>query len=138
MTDDSQSEAEELLQQSKSQRRHTSEPSEGEPTSSGVDRVNAIKQALLSIDTGENPENINIRDKRLKALFIGLEDANELDGIAGELSAVLSSDDPIEDATQSDIARLLIRVGLQEALPEVLEDATEARQKALMEQASDF
>lgn len=133
-----ESEAEELLQQSKDQKRHTSDPTDSGLPDTEVDRVEAIKEALLSIESGNTPENINIRDRRLKGLLVGLEVAGELDTIAEDLVATLDGDFEIDEATQSDMARLLIRVGLQEALPEVLDDATEARQKALMEQASEF
>lgn len=133
-----ESEAEELLQQSKDQKRHTSDPTDSGLPETEVDRVEAIKEALLSIESGNTPENINIRDRRLKGLLVGLEVAGELDTIAEDLVATLDGDFEIDEATQSDMARLLIRVGLQEALPEVLDDATEARQKALMEQASEF
>jgi hypothetical protein len=93
---------------------------------------------LLSVEDGETPENINVRDARLKALLVGLEDAGELSDVAQSLAETLDTDSDDREATQSDVARLLIRVGLQEALPDLLADATEARQRAALEQASDF
>ena len=93
---------------------------------------------MLSVEDGETPENINVRDARLKALLVGLEDAGELSDVAQSLAETLDTDSDDREATQSDVARLLIRVGLQEALPDLLADATEARQRAALEQASDF
>lgn len=135
---DTDVDAEELLQQSKEQTRHTSEPAATTASSAGVDRIEAIKEALIAIDGGEVPENINIRDKRLKALIVGLERSGDLEGVVTDVGATLDTNVDIDEPTQSDLARLLIRAGLQEALPDVLEDATEARQKALLEEATDF
>jgi len=138
MTDNNDADAEELLQQSKEQSRHTTEPNQSpSPT---VDRTGAIKDALLAIEEGDAPENINVRDKRLKALLVGLDNAGELDEVAEALDRKLDQDTDIgaQDTTQSDVARLLIRLGLQSGLQDVLDDATEARQQALLEQADSY
>lgn len=132
MTDETQK-AEELLQGSKEQSRHTSEPAAPEANDDEfTDRTTAIAAALLDVEHGEIPENINIRDARLKALLVGLEESDELDDIVGRLGGDL------EDATQSDLARLLIRLALQEELPDVLDDAKEANRRVALEQANDF
>jgi hypothetical protein len=140
MSNDSTADAEELLQQSKEQSRHTSEPTATDSEGEGVDRVTAIKDALVAIDAGDAPENINLRDARLKALLVGLGEADELSSAASDAAEVLDGDPDIdlEDASQSDVARLLLRIGLQEALPEVLEDAKEARKQKALEQADGF
>lgn len=140
MTDESDDvDPEELLQQSKERKRHTSEPTHS-PDSPDVDRVEAIKTALLAIDEGNAPENINLRDARLKALLVGLEEANELQQIAAELNTIVDGDldADTDEISQSDVARLLLRVGLQEGIPEVLEDAQEARKQKAVEQAEGF
>jgi len=138
MSEDTESDAEELLQQSKEQSRHTSEPTSSETSPTGLDRTEAIKRALLAIEEGDVPENINIRDARLKALLVGLEDAGELDEIAATLATILDADVDTDEVTQSDVARLLIRTGLQEGVPDLLEDATDARQQAVLEQTDNF
>jgi len=138
MSEDTESDAEELLQQSKEQSRHTSEPTSSETSPTGLDRTEAIKRALLAIEEGDVPENINIRDTRLKALLVGLEDAGELDEIAATLATILDADVDTDEVTQSDVARLLIRTGLQEGVPDLLEDATDARQQAVLEQTDNF
>jgi len=136
MSEDTESDAEELLQQSKEQSRHTSEPTQS--GSAELGRTEAIKNALLAVEDGDTPENINIRDARLKALLVGLEDAGELEEIATALASGLEADVDADAVTQSDVARLLIRTGLQEGVPDLLDDATEARQQAVLEQTDDF
>ncbi len=141
MTDNPDADPEELLQQSKEQSRHTSEPSETQHSAEQtVDRVTAIKQALIDIDDGDAPENINLRDARLKSLFVGLSETGELSQIATELETVVEGDTAVStnSASQSDVARLLLRVGLQEALPKVLEDAKEARKQKVLEEADEY
>jgi len=139
MSDDTDR-AEEMLDQVKDQKRYTSEPDAPAPAEESPDRTDAIKEALLAVDDGDLPENINIRDARLKALLVGLEDADELNTVAASLAQQLDADTDIapDAATQSDVARLLIRTGLQEGTPDLLNDATDARQQAALEQASDF
>jgi hypothetical protein len=140
MTDESDDvDPEELLQQSKERKRHTSEPTQS-PDSPGVDRVEAIKNALIAIDEGNAPENINLRDARLKGLLVGLEEAGELQQVAADLNTIVDGDldADTDDISQSDVARLLLRVGLQEGIPEVLEDAQEARKQKAVEQAEGF
>lgn len=140
MTDESDDvDPEELLQQSKEQKRHTSEPNQS-TDSSDVDRVEAIKNALITIEGGDAPENINLRDARLKALLVGLEEADELQKVAADLSPTVNAnlDLNVDNISQSDVARLLLRVGLREGLPDVLEDAQEARKQKAVEQAEGF
>lgn len=140
MTDESDDvDPEELLQQSKERKRHTSEPTQS-PDSPDVDRVEAIKNALIAIDEGNAPENINLRDARLKGLLVGLEEAGELQQVAADLNTIVDGDldADTDDISQSDVARLLLRVGLQEGIPEVLEDAQEARKQKAVEQAEGF
>lgn len=128
---------EELLQQSKDQTRHTSEPTQ-QPTEAGVDRVDAIKEALVAIEEGDAPENINIRDANMKALLVGLRDAGELDSVAETLAAELDDEVETTEVSQSDVARLLMRIGLREALPGVHEDAEEAAKQKAVEQATGY
>jgi hypothetical protein len=137
MTDDEEK-AEELLQASTEKERTNTEAASIESdTDDSVDRTQAIKEALLSIEGGDVPENINVRDARLKALLVGLEEADELGDVGEDLAAAAGVDDA-DVSTQSDVARLLMRAGLREVLPEVLDDATEARQRAVLEQTDDF
>lgn len=140
MTDtDGEKDAEELLEQSKEQSRHTSEPDVNSTPaeSEDVSRVEAIKQALVEIEENGAPENINCRDPRLKALLVGLDEADELGSVATDIVAELDDDRNVEtdNVSQSDVARLLMRAGLQAALPSLLEDAEAARKRKAVEQA---
>lgn len=139
MSNQSNTDAEEALQAAKEQKRHTSQATSGDGSEdAAVDRVAAIKDALVSIEAGEAPENINLRDQRLKALLVALDETGELDTIAATLADELGTDIDTSDVSQSEVARLLLRVGLQEALPDVLDDATEARKEKAKEQADSF
>jgi hypothetical protein len=134
---DNEPDPEDLLSEAKNQTRHTTEPTQS-AAPGAVDRTTAIKDAWLEIEDGEAPQNINIRDTNLKALFVGLQEAGDLEDVAGDIASALESDVAADGTTQSDLARLLIRAGLQEVVPGVLEDATDARQQAVLEQANDF
>jgi len=136
MTDETE-DAEELLKQSAEQSRHTSEPTSSREEDA-PDRVDAIKEALDDIEDGDAPENINLRDARLKALLVGLGDAGELEDAASALAPKVDVDVDTSDISQSDIARLLLRLGLQEALPEVYDAGREAAKKRAVEQAEQF
>jgi len=140
MSNDNQDLAEEALQKSKEQKRHTSVAQFDHSPVEDIDLQKAIKDALVAIDDGNHPENINIRDARLKALLVGLEDAEELQNVATTLEDTLETDSDVDttDPTQSDVTRLLIRVGLQEGVPSILQQATEAQKRAVLEQASGF
>lgn len=139
MSDDNANAAEELLQQSKDQRRHNSPAADSvDETDAASGRVDAIKDALVAIEAGDAPENINLRDARLKALLVGLDDAGELDAVAVELAEAADVDLDATNVSQSEVARLLMRIGLQETLPDMLEDATAANKQRAVEQASEF
>jgi len=75
MTDDTP-DAEELLQQSKTQKRHETDPADitvaDEPT-----LVDAVADAYAS----DISENLTIRDGNLAALFAGLEETGELEAV---------------------------------------------------------
>lgn len=134
--------AEAALQQSKEKKRHTSEPeaqAAGTDDAAEVSRVDAIKEALIAIEDGDAPENINVRDGRMKALLVGLDEADSLVAVAEQLADHLGDEDvDTEDVSQSDVARLWMRVGLREALPDVRKDAEEAAREKAMEQETGY
>lgn len=147
MTDDDEIEA--ILEKTKENKRHTAQPEGGEEEdqddskeetqneSQGPDRTTAIKDALLAIDRGERRTNVTIRDARIKAFLDGIEASGDLETAANQLADRLGSD-PEENPTRSDIARLAIRIGLHECLPEMIEDVRDAHKEALLEQADEF
>lgn len=90
------------------------------------DLEDAIVDVLGSIGAGETSKTLSVRDDRLAALILGLEDTAELDGIGKALNANLEQTDSDEDFDRSEVIRLAIRVGLNEAAPEVVETARDA------------
>jgi hypothetical protein len=90
------------------------------------DLEDAIVDVLGSIEAGETSKTLSVRDDRLAALILGLEDTAELDGIGKALNANLEQTDSDEDFDRSEVIRLAIRVGLNEAAPEVVETARDA------------
>ncbi|RLM32661.1 hypothetical protein [Haloarcula sp. Atlit-120R] len=122
MTDDK--DPEELLAQSKEQKRHTSEPS-----TTDSDDTQSLEEAIAdvyqSIDEGETPHNLTIRDESLAALLRGLEDMNQLSELASDASEELGRDDVGHD-TRSPVLGMLVRIGLRETRPDLIEAGKDA------------
>jgi hypothetical protein len=97
-----------------------------EPTNISETRVDALVDAFASIDQGDRPKTIALRDQPVAALLTVLSESEEdMQTVGGELQRALGRD-PIEEYDRSEIVRLAIRVGLQEAAPEYLEQLGEA------------
>lgn len=132
MTDE-KPDPEELLQESKNQRRHTTES-----TSAGVqedvdDEISPLGDEILeaygAIEAGELSTQVQTRDEDLAAILEGL--ANQpldldrvVDAAADELGA-----DVDDDPTKADAVRLLVRVGLRAVDGETLDAAREAKRE---------
>ena len=115
--------AEDLLQQSK-QKRHETNPSDSQPTTSLKD---AIKQELAAIEAGEKPQNVTVRDGNLVALLDGLDEAGDLETIVADARAALGRDG--DEVSRSEAARLLIRIGIAEVAPDAIRTAVEAQKE---------
>ena len=76
---------EELLEQSKEQKRHRSEPQQS-TESEGPSLEEYIADVYEELDAGEVPTNLTMRDRNLAALIRGLDEADQLDaaGHSGE------------------------------------------------------
>jgi len=85
----------------------------------------AIVDLLAAIEDGEESKTLSVRDARLAALVKGLEEADELDGVGNALRSELDRE-ANGDADRSEVLRLAVRLGLQEAAPEVLDAARDA------------
>lgn len=135
MSDDS-NKAEELLQQSKNQKRHTTDPagsSEGNGPSSLQD---AVKDAYTRLDDGEMHENLTVRDGDLAALMAALEETGELSSVGEAANQWLDRD---EDASsRAAVLKLLLRVGLNEVAADEIEAAKNGKREFLASQADDF
>lgn len=136
MTDETQ-EAEELLQQAKQQKRHKTEPTrdDGDDTPS---LEAAIAKAYEKIDANEIPETLTLRDEHLAALFAGLDETDQLQTIGAEAAKALDRDVDSDLGTRATVLKLLVRIGIQEAQPEVIDAAKAGRKQHLEKQADEF
>lgn len=132
MTDDNSDTdaAEELLQKSKSNKRHQTDPS----TSSEDTRD--LADAVADAYAADISENLTIRDGNLAALFAGLEETGELetviDAAAGEL------DREADGTSKAEALRLLVRIALGEVAPETLQAGAEGYQQFRESQDYEF
>ncbi len=90
------------------------------------DLEDAIVDVLGSIEAGETSKTLSVRDDRLAALILGLEDTTELDGVGKALETQLGRTNSDDNFDRSEVIRLAIRVGLKEADPEVVQTARDA------------
>ena len=145
MSDDEKT-AEELLSQSKNQRRHnTDAPTTGDETDTDVDDTEetvdlaeAVAEVYDEIEAGETPSNLTLRDTDLAALFTGLERSGELAEIVEAAHNTLDRDGDPKSLTRATALRLLVRVGLGEVDESVIESAKDGKQQHLTKQASEF
>lgn len=135
-----QEDAEELLKQSKNQRRHTTDApaKKDRDGSESVELADAVAEVLGEIDQGDTPSNLTLRDGDLAALFAGLERSGDLDRIVQEAHDALDRDGAPDSLTRATALRLLVRVGLAEIDPSVIDAAIEGKQRYLTDQASNF
>ncbi|WP_276257194.1 hypothetical protein [Halomontanus rarus] len=133
MTDDTQK-AEELLQQSKEQKRHETEPTEAEPDPDDTQSLeDAVCAAYWRLENDEMPSNLTLRDRNLAALFAGLEESGELVEVGEAAAEKLDRDDDVE--SRADVLRLLLRSALADIDESVLESAKEGHTQFAVEQA---
>jgi len=129
MTDDTP-DAEELLQQSKTQKRHETDPADitvaDEPT-----LVDAVADAYAS----DISENLTIRDGNLAALFAGLEETGELEAV---IEAAADDWTTTDGTSKAEALRLLVRVALGEVAPETLEAGAKGYQQFRESQDYEF
>lgn len=106
--------------------------SETQPDDSGA-LEDAIVAALQDIDSGEVSKTLSLRDERLTALVRGLEATDDLEDAGRALAEQLGreTDDKID---RSEFLRLAVRLGLEEAAPDVLETARRASGRHAAEQ----
>lgn len=119
MTDD---ELEELRRQTDVGTRAQSQPSSDD----GDELEDAMVTLLDAIEDGELSKTLSVRDARLTALVRALEETGELDDVGVALQEALGRDANPESVDRSELLRLSVRLGLQEAAPEVVETARDA------------
>lgn len=122
MTDNK--DAEELLAQSKDQKRHNtetqSEPEEESPETLSLE--DAIADAYEALDAGDLHENLTVRDDNMAALVAGMQATGDLEAVGKSANRRLDRDFDVD--TRAGFLRAVLRVGLDEVASEKL-DAVE-------------
>lgn len=118
-----------------------------EPTATDTDDdtpslEDAIADAFARIDDGEANEHLTTRDRKLSALFTGLDDADQLVELGQEAADALERDESPE--TQAEVIRLLLRYSIADLDADLfesgkagLETYEKAKAKQRAEQASE-
>lgn len=117
---------EELLQQSKTQRRTSTEPTSSDAAEARPDLVDAIAAAFDDLEAGELNSTFGFRDARLVALFVGLERSGELVRVVTDAQRRLGREPDPDAASRSQLASLLIRLGIRELDADLLDAASDA------------
>lgn len=138
MTDDTDTDPEKLLQQSRHQRRTTTEPTASDDGDGQPTLQEAVTQAFADLEAGELNSTFGFRDERLVALLIGLERSGELTRVVRETEAALDSGPSPDSATRSAAASLLIRLGLQHLDEDILETGRAGYEAHLRSKAKEF
>lgn len=90
------------------------------------DFVDALDDALESIDQGELSDTITAYDPKLAAVLQALEEDDRMDDVFDQLQEAYDGDSGLQKPSRSAIIRLAVRVGLQEGTDSVLDDLEEA------------
>jgi len=122
---------EELLEQSKEQKRHRSQPQEQHEDSDKPTLEAYIADVYEDLDAGEVPTNLTMRDQNLAALIRGLDEADQLDAVGADVREHLDRD-ATDSESRGSVLGLLVRAGLNEVRPDLIE-AGEAGYKAFRE-----
>lgn len=126
----------EILEQSKQQKRHTSEP-----TTNDEDDTPPLEEEIVAVydalDADEVPSNLTMRDENLAALIRGLDAAGQLDEVGADVRDHLGRDDA-DSENRGSVLRLLVRAGLTEIRPDLLETGKDAHKRYLDQQSDEF
>lgn len=88
----------------------------------------ALVDAYRGLDDGDFPKNLSLWDGNLAVILRALQEADELDSVIDAAADQLDRDvDETNRDSRGEALRLLIRVGLAETNPELLERAAYAR-----------
>jgi len=107
---------------------------EATPSESSSDLEDAMVAMLDAVEGGETSKTLSVRDARLTALVRALEETDELEAVGTDLQDALGRDVAPEAIDRSEVLRLAVRLGLQEAAPDLLETARDAYGRHASEQ----
>ena len=120
MSDELDSELEELREQTTRDNRLSEQANE-------PDFIEQIVAMLDDVDSGERGKILSLYDPQLAALIYALEmDDRRFNEVVGALQETANRQVDTEDAGRTELLKLAVRIGLQEAAPELLEDAQTA------------
>lgn len=111
---------EELLKQSKEQKRHQSEPQQQDTEPDAPSLEEYIADIYEDLDAGEVPTNLTMRDRNLAALIRGLDEAGQLDAVGADVREYLDRD-TTDSESRGSVLGLLVRAGLAEVRPDLIE-----------------
>lgn len=127
---DADDDLEELRKQTDVGTRAQSSPSKDESTAV----EDAMVELLTDIDDGSVSKTLSVRDERLTALVRALEETGDIADVGASLQSELGRDTDTDEIDRSELLRLAVRLGLQEATPEVLDSARDASARYASEQ----
>lgn len=120
MSDELDSELEELREQTTRNNRLSEQANE-------PDFIEQIVAMLDDVDSGERGKILSLYDPQLAALIYALEtDDRRFNEVIGALQETANRQIDTEDVGRTELLKLAVRIGLQEAAPELLEDAQTA------------
>jgi hypothetical protein len=93
-----------------------------------------VQTALDELEAGERQKTVSVWDGPLAAFVVALENTEDMEAVGTSLQEALGSDVDVEALDRSEVLRLALRLGFQEAAPGYLETAREA----VREQAADL
>lgn len=120
MTDDTDRDPEALLEQSKEQKRHQSEAQQSTTDADEPALEEYIADVYEELEDGDVPTNLTMRDRNLAALVRGLDEAGQLDSVGADLRAHLDRDST-DSESRGSLLGLLVRAGLAEVRPDLIE-----------------
>jgi hypothetical protein len=104
------------------------------PGEESDDLENAMVALLADVEDGEVSKTLSVRDARLAALVRALEETGSIDDVGAALREELGREDDADGIDRSEMLRLAVRLGLQEAAPEILDTARDAYARHASEQ----
>jgi len=104
------------------------------PSDQSTDLEDAMVALLGDVEDGEVSKTLSVRDARLTALVRALEETGDLDDVGAALREELGREADADGIDRSEVLRLAVRLGLQEAAPETLDTAREAYARHASEQ----
>jgi len=128
MTDDDE------LEQLRQQTDVGTRAQEATPSDESTDLEDAMVMLLAAVEAGETSKTLSVRDARLTALVRALEETGELEEVGTDLQEALDREAAPDAIDRSEVLRLAVRLGLQEATPDLLETARDAYGRHASEQ----